>query len=428
MEETLEFNLYNLQAMLQDYLYRTGLRRNFISLSLCGRGVIPVKGEKSAIYVLKTEDSKDATFFGHTTCKNSWACPVCSVKRMHRHSIRIAAAIDALHKTGQVPIMVTFTVMHNRFMSCKETTDILYAAWKLFIHRGNKKTAHRNDIYSSFREDCGSTHQVRVAEVTYGPHGWHPHFHVLFWVNQYCVNTASKYETKLRRRWDDCVKQATLKIWKIVRPELSSEAALRKFCKLMRHANPESKSLYLSRTPSGGVLIQQSSNYVCGWTADKELTGSGFKKARAGHYTPIQILEIAYKLPAGRQRDQWLSLYAEFIKAVTGSSFHARINYSSHSGITGIINDALKYGGDTYCKETKKTWCVVCTLTPSQWEKITYLNSCSVPIKQHILELAVLPNPKDLINFYLSLYDIQLDVKSHNLEKIVESVFNTKAA
>lgn len=423
----MEFNLYNLQAMLQDYLFRTDLRRQFRSLSLCGTGVIPVKGEERAIYVLSTDDSKDATFFGHQTCKNSWACPVCSIKRMHRHSIRIAAAIDALHKTGQVPIMITFTVMHNRFMSCKETTDILYAAWKLFIHRGNKKSAHCNDIYSSFRSDCGSIHHVRVAEVTYGSHGWHPHFHVLFWVNKFRVGVASKYETKLRRRWDDCVKQATLKIWKIVRPELSDKAALNKFCKLMRHANPESKSLYMSRTATGQLLIQQSSSYVCGWSADKELTGSGLKTARAGHYTPIQILEMAYKLPVGRERDNWLSLYVDFLCAVTGTSFHARINYSSHSGINGIINDALINGEYTHC-ETKKTWRVVCTLTPSQWEKIVYLNSCSIPIKQHILELALLPNPKDLINFYLSLYDILPNVKPHNLEKVVESVFNTKAA
>lgn len=419
----MEFNLYNLQGMLQDYLFRTGLRPKFRSLSLCGKGVIPVKGEKSAIYVLKTEDGKDATFFGHQTCKNAWACPVCSVKRMHRHSIRIAAAIDALHEHGQVPIMITFTVLHNRFMSCKETTDILYTAWKLFIHRGNKKTAHRNDIYSAFREDCGSTHQVRVAEVTYGEHGWHPHFHVLFWVNKFRVGVASKYETKLRARWDECIKQATLKIWKIVRPELSSEAATNKLSKLMRHANPESKSLYMSRTPTGQVLVQQSSNYVCGWTADKELTGSGLKTARAGHYTPMQILENAYRLPAGRERDRWLSLYAELLFAVTGSSFHARINYSSHSGLSGIINDQLKHGDYAHCKN-KKTWCVVCTLTPSQWEKITYLNSCSIPVKQHILELAMLPNPKDLINFYLSLYDIQPVVKCHNLEKVVESLFN----
>lgn len=420
----MEFNLYNLQSMLQDYLHRTDLRREFRSISLCGHGLIPVKGEKSAIYVLSTEDRKDATFFGHQTCKNSWACPICSVKQMHRHSLKIAAAIDALHRQNQVPIMITFTVMHHRFMKCKETTDILYTAWKLFIHRGNKrkqKSRQGGDIYSSFREDCESIHQVRVSEVTFGEHGWHPHFHVLFWVNKFKLHLASKYETKLRRRWNECIKQATLKIWRICRPELSDKKALQKYEKLLRHANPESKSLYMSRTDDGRLIVQQSSNYICGWSADKELTGSGFKSARSGHYTPIQILEKAYSLQ-GRERDNWLSLYAEFMFAVCGSSFHARINYSSHSGLTAIINAEMKSAEYAQYK-TKKTWRVICTFTPSQWVQITDINS-SIPIKQHILELAMLPNAKDLINFYLSLYDIRLDVKSEYLENIVEEVFN----
>lgn len=417
----MNFNLYNLQSILQDYLFRAGLRPKCRSLALCGQGIIPVEGEKKAVYILATENGEDATFFGHMRCKNSWACPICSVKNMRRHLKRIAAGIDALHQQNQIPIMITFTVLHNRFMSCKETVDILYTAWKLFIHRGNKK-GNRTDPYANFRTECGSVHHVKVAEITFGKCGWHPHFHCLFWIDKFKLHRASRLEKQLRKRWDDCVQQATLKVWKMYRPELTDKAALRKYLRLLRHANPESKSLYISRNEHGRIIVQQSSDYICGWSADKELTGADLKTARAGHYTPLQILEKAYSLKEGKERDNWLALYAEFIQAVTGSSFHARINYSTHSGLNGIIDEWLLINGDKYHSENKKIWRVVCTLTPEQWEMISYLN-VDVPIKQHLLELATLPNAKILINFYLSLYDIRHEVKS-NLENIVEELFN----
>lgn len=421
----MDFNLYNLQSMLQDYLFRRGLADEYKSLSRCGSGVIPTKGENPAIFLLATDDHTDATFFGHMRCKNSWACPVCSARNMQKHAIRIAAAIDALKAQNQIPIMITFTVLHNRFMSCKETTDILYTAWKLFIHRGNKKSG-RNDAYSNFREDCGSVHQVRVAEVTYGEHGWHPHFHCIFWIDSDKLATASKYEKQLRERWDDCVNQATLKMWRLYRPELADKTACRKLLRLRRHANSESKGLFISRDKTGAVIVQQSSTYITGWSAEKELTGMNYKTARAGHYTPLQLLELAYRLPAGSQRDSYLALYVEFIQAVTGSSFHARINYSSHSGINGIINCWLELFGDKYHCETKKLWHVVCTFTPELWNIITYMNKF-VPMKQHLLELSVLPDARNLITFYLSLYDIRCPVNSHNLESVVESIFNRAA-
>lgn len=426
----------------------------FKSLFHCGSKVAMV-ANLSAVAVVA--NNKTARFYGVTHCKSPWCCPVCTSRQMARYAADIAVAIDALKERDELAAMITLTIPHTRDFTCQESTEILYNSWKDFVVHGNTVLANsKNDIFSNFAAATNHKHRVRVTEYTWGEKGWHPHFHTLFWFPRDKFQSIIDWQERLETRWLEIVKRNTLKQLLLRYPETQNvrinSLGLRKLncckelpdaptirellfnvkhvvkvdemlnkrlenlgyriMKMYENLDPKSHALYISVDESGKVIEQQSSNYICGWGANREITGNvGYKATNPGHYTWQQILEKAIaedrakralKAPSdsvalekestlknnnllqakegyinklnelkpaegsrkneeggaldaaqvpAEEDNKWWTLYFEYAKA-TLIRRHARINYSVHSGLKQIIADYKK--SNAYKQFSKK--------------------------------------------------------------------------
>ena len=403
---TEEISDYRLQHLDKSKIARNPADAKLLIAQLyCGAKLI--KGQNSIPAAFVIANREKAKIFGTAMCKNSWACPVCSAVMMSKYAAEIACAIDALRepKYNQLACMITFTVPHTSGMSCYETTEILYNTWKRFVLRGNKLMNHRyytkdgmqigktfyKEPFSEFCTEMNCTHRVRVGEYTWGTQGWHPHFHCLFWVDADKIQKVTKYEEAMRKHWYHICKLETLKMWNKLNPQKRDDN-LKRVNIMYSKLDKDSHCVYISKDKSGDVIVQQSSMYICGWGADKELTGNFRAKAtHENHLTPHQILDKAYE-SKGDEREKWLDLYMEYARA-TRLKRHARINFSTHSGIKNIIK--LWKQTQTYREVLKKKaiqqaenvgrWAVIGWFSEQDWLKICLLEK-QIPIKAMILE------------------------------------------
>lgn len=400
----------------------------------CGSQVVKFGiGTEPAVFVLA--NNEDAKFFGTTSCKNAWICPTCSARLMAKYANEIACAIDAIKEyENQVACMITFTIPHTSGMKCQEITDILFNTWKAFNIRGNKnlksswyakeqKYARQakkirkfsgnkgSDVFASFAEQFNCHHRIRVGEFTWGENGWHPHFHCLFFVDKNKLQDVLKWQTKLNERWYELAKRQTIKYWNKIYPDNVENNKTRAEIMYTRMSKNESKGCYISVDKQGKVIEQKSSMYICGWGADKELTGNYQDKAtNEGHMTPHQMLEKTQETGD----EKWLDLYMEFARTIKTKS-RRRISFGN-SGIKAMIKkwqltneykEVLQKKSTELVRNGKGFWKVVCWFTEPQWLQICFLDK-EIPIKQMILEAALETDGRKIIKDTLEEYDIFL--------------------
>ena len=390
------------------------------SIFFCGSRVIKAgTGKLPLVYV--TANNNDSRLVGITHCHNPWICPVCEPKIMSRHATDIACAIDALKQWyGQRAAMITFTIPHTSGIDCKKTMWILRKTWEDFIIHGKKRLNAKwysrktgemvvgetksNDAFSSFCEEFEIKHRVRVAEITHGEHGWHPHFHCLFWTPAAKLQKMKDWQARLEERWMELAKRNTIKAG------LDPTRVEIMYSRLDRES---SHAVYISVDKNGNVIPQESSMYICGWGGDRELTGNYQHKAsNEGHETPRQILDRAAE--TGEEK-AW-ELFMEFARAVRLLKMR-RVTYSCNSGIRQIIEKWKR--SETYIEFVKKNlteqlaangrWKIVCWFTEEQWSRIYRLN-LDKEIIPKILALAQSQyNAFDMIAAFLRRHGIEID-------------------
>lgn len=414
------------------------------SLYYCGCKV-PVVAGRCGVALLA--NNKTGKFVGVSSCKSSWGCPVCTAREMAKYGERIACAIDALKAQGLSAAMLTFTIPHTSGFTCEQATEILYNVWKAFTVHGNKiQSTSKNDIFSNFMAEFQSKHRVRVCEYTWGNAGWHPHFHCLFWFPANRINEILDWENRLAERWLELCKRYTIKELLIGYPETQRrtvrELVTTRINIMYSKLNDVSKCVYISKS-NNKVIVQESSQYITGWGGDKEITGNYKNKATAeGHYTWQQILENAIALDAAQVpgaakpldadiKDKmpavdWWRLYFEYMEA-TRKKRHARINFSTQSGINKIVANWKKT--ETYKLFRKKKnielqrqfgkWRVVCWFSKASWLKI-----CDYDLEHEILARANSPNAFDEINQLLRSHQIEPAIQNIEATAELEAIYN----
>lgn len=410
-------------------------RKSMHAILHCGSRVLNAgNGYEPGVFVLANKET--ARFWGTLTCKNPWICPVCSARQMSKYASDVAVAIDALKAQGQAAFMITFTVPHTSGMPCDETTEILFDTWNDFHVRGNKnlKTKWQNaDPFATFCETFNCIHRIRVGEFTWGEHGWHPHFHCLFFVDEKNLDLVKDWADILNERWLQIAKRKTIKVW-TKRYHDKKKATKRAEIMFAKADKVGSKGAYISVDKKGKVIKQESSMYICGWGADKEVTGNYRQKATGdGHLTPYQILQNAQKAEDEETEERWLNLYMEFARTI---KLHNRRRISfGNSGLRKII-DEYKLTNDyqetlkkkfTQQAENLGKWRIVCWFSESQWLKICLLDK-EYNVKHTILQLAFYKGRDAVKNYLQEFCEIHLIERDNLSQDICKKLWGVEAA
>lgn len=217
-------------------------------------------------------------FGGLETCGSVWHCPVCAAKIAEGRRKELETLMKAHAAGGGDVYMMTLTVPHHRYQSCKELRTAVSATWRK-VKQGSP--------WMKARKRCKYLGDVRALEVTHGGNGWHPHLHVLLFFKPSASTDEQEYLGEwFFERWARFVERAG-------------------FGRCSRNA-----FTYDHVHGADGAA-----QYVSKWgvIATFELTHSHLKNGRAGR-TPWQILADCKR---GSRSDK--ALFREYAKAFKGA-------------------------------------------------------------------------------------------------------------
>lgn len=443
-----EVSDYALQNFLKQKMHEEefAYTKPLNSLKFCCVRVIRAPMHKPSVLIIS--NGKEAKIWGVQSCKSPWSCPVCSARRMSQEAGRIASAIDALEAQNQWAFMITFGVPHLKTFTFKQTYQILQETWHNFTAQGRSQSQIYN-TFAKFNIEFNCTHRIRVGESTYGPNGHHPHYHCLFFVDKDKFQKVLKWQDRFSKVWFEATRRSMIRVFKREAKRLGITEE--EMAKKLRYPYPtEEKTIkefvdnfldksehvvkgmptpFISVNENGQVVRQRSSQYICGWGADKELTGNFRKEAtHAGHMTPHQILTRAYELNRTdkEESNRLMHIYFEY---ALGTFKKYRVRFSKGLGtivnkwrLTEAYTEAIK---KKLAESTNTTrWKIVCWFTPEQWFSI-----CHLYLQDEILKLARAPNGYDKICALLLKFsiDIRENGTFDELEFLENEIINASA-
>lgn len=323
-------------------------------LMLCGIGIVKQPASQPTVYVTATEE--DASYFGTTTCHSPWACPVCSPKAMAKRGADIACLIDAKATWyKEHAFMVTLTLPHTINTSLKETFNLLTNSWHKMLNKGckgyTKKYTLKLDVdekntrgghaagkkgtireyeisatpFNKFRQDFQIKSMVRVYEVTWGKHGWHPHLHILFFTKAENFPKLVEREDELTDAWLDIVKNVHKQMKTQSDEKLDELYAEYKYRPVTGH-----RAFFISKDKNNVARKIDSSHYISGWGGDSEMTHSSVKTGdkrdpEFATLTMWDILENAKQATDSKEKWKWLEIFTEYAIETRG---RRRVNFT----------------------------------------------------------------------------------------------------
>ncbi len=150
------------------------------------------------IQLLRGTETGKAYYHGLQVCASVWACPVCAAKITERRRAELVAASATAKAKGWKVMLVTLTVPHGLGDDLDSMLDQMQKAYA-------KLSSDRAGI--AFRKSIGLIGTIRALEVTHGENGFHPHFHVLYFIKPESQATPMEVEFGLCGIWQKaCVK------------------------------------------------------------------------------------------------------------------------------------------------------------------------------------------------------------------------------
>ena len=161
--------------------------------SKCMRWTVPNR-TRDVVYSTKRER---ASYQGLQVCASPWVCPVCSAKISERRREEVAQAIAGAQALGLVVYLLTLTFPHGLGDDLGVIVEQALKAYsKLFSGKAGAK----------LRERIGLDGTIRAMEVTHGENGFHPHFHVLLFLDPGKAVTPEYVHSQIAPRWQSvCV-------------------------------------------------------------------------------------------------------------------------------------------------------------------------------------------------------------------------------
>jgi len=295
-----------------------------------------------------------SSFSGLETCSNVWVCPVCNGRITEKRREQLQFAVGAWKKQGGECYLLTLTFPHQRTDKLKRLIGLMRKAANVFNNAKPVKAA---------RERAGYLGQVRALEVTWGSwHGWHPHFHFLY----FCAPGQAATLQAMEAAWVNALVKVGL-----------ADSSQRN--DMLRGAGGESPAFdvqngdyaaeYIAKfghDPSIQTKIETGNT----WGAAAELT-KGMSKTgrRLRGITPFTLLAVAAgtcEVP-GLSKGRAISLFVEFALAFKGQRqlyWSPRLKKTLYAG--DLFTDAELLDLDNGRPDLDK----VCELLPDEWRLV----------------------------------------------------------
>jgi hypothetical protein len=221
----------------------------------CGR--VPV-GETG--HVLVKDNAGVAHYANLATCGSIWACPVCSAKIRNTRAQEISEVTGRWAAAGNEVYMVTFTAPHDLGMRLAPLISTIADGFRTVIS---------GRPWTTLKKRLGIVGSIRSMEVTYGAAGWHPHLHVLVYVED-VLDARGLLDLTLymRERWAKFIVKAGYRV-----PHEDHGV------KIDRCVSASDAGLYIAKTQDGGRAV------------GNEIARGDMKQGRQGSRTPFEVLD-----------------------------------------------------------------------------------------------------------------------------------------
>jgi hypothetical protein len=224
------------------------------------------------IQVWRSQDHQSAHYSGLQTCGSVWSCPVCAAKISERRRAEVLSAMDQHQKNGGAVLMLTLTNPHTLTDDLSAMVNAQGKAMDRF--KGARAT---KAIFAAM----GHVGNIRAWEVTFGQNGWHPHFHILLFVDSGL--NLEDFRFAFWEAWSNACRLAGL---------------------------PQPSLAHGVRLDDGNAASEYISKGM--WGLDREITKGHIKKARKG-FTPFDLLRL-YLAEDGDWAAERFREYAEVFK------------------------------------------------------------------------------------------------------------------
>lgn len=172
-------------------------------------------------YVRLKDVGGRAYYEGLATCGSIWACPVCAAKIRNRRSEEITQGAAKWAGAGKSVYMATFTMPHDAGMRLSALMDVISGGFRAVLSgrawAGESRSEYQRRVDRwaekglgrarpvrrlGIRDRLGIVGTIRSMEVTHGEHGWHPHLHVLVFMDrELSADELEEFQLYLRDRW-----------------------------------------------------------------------------------------------------------------------------------------------------------------------------------------------------------------------------------
>lgn len=205
---------------------------------------------------------RPAGFAGIERCGSIWCCPACSAVIRAGRAREIEQAVKYHQETGGSVLFFTGTQRHHGGDQLAVTLDVVLEAWR-------KLTAGRP--WKRIKEKHQVSGYIRSIEVTLGANSWHPHAHVLLFLDaDINADQVEELRPTLYELWARAVERAGGK-------------------------PPTERGLDLQKLDDDGKLLAKYLAKVQdekqGWSVGAEMTRADVKQGRGGSITPFQLLD-----------------------------------------------------------------------------------------------------------------------------------------
>ncbi len=269
----------------------------------CGRWRRP----DEAVELRMGEDGR-AGFGGLQVCGSVWSCPQCGAKVRAHRAAEIDEAARAWMDAGKVLLFVTLTVPHDRGQALGPLFETVVEGFRGLMsgHEWSGRTrqrVRRGLVVDRWREEglrdrLGYGGLVRSCEVTYGRAGWHPHLHVLLFLDPAAArrnvqDLRGLVDEEWSRQWAEVALRAGLR-----------EPHQKHGVDVQIVKSVKELSAYLAK-------VQDEKGNERG--VGNELARADWKEGRRAGLAPFQVLELA---ALGSKRCE--ALWEEFRRTTAG--------------------------------------------------------------------------------------------------------------